>query len=214
MATCPRYVETIGVSENVGDSLIKINNNFKNLEEGFCKLKKQIDSIIQIRTFFYYGPNSTTDSTSGMQDNVTSRPSNTTIENFINSSSQLNLPQISRKGDIAYVIYQKTGYLSREATRQVSGTVTVPGTQAVITGTFTAGNGQVFPAGQTVNITKTAAWSTTSPDRYNVYSPVFFIWRLNYNGIRYTTEGGFPKISQAETLSTTNWNNPRLWAKY
>jgi hypothetical protein len=205
----PQYVEPINLTENIGDSLVKINNNFWNIKEGLCEIKKRIEDSIEVRTFFYYGPNSSADSTSGMQDNITSRPSNSTIENFVNQAEQLNVPAISKRNDVVYIIYQKTGYLTQQATRITSGTVPVLGTSpgsAVTTST----NEPIFNP----PLIKDGAWSTTSPDRFNVYSPAFIIWRLTFNGIVYRTDNTFPKFSQAETLSTPNWNNPRAWTNY
>jgi hypothetical protein len=82
MATCKRYTENILNSENIGDSLIKINNNFFNLQIALCDLQKKINNKVKVRTFFYYGPNSVSDATSNMQNNVASRPSNNTIQSF------------------------------------------------------------------------------------------------------------------------------------
>lgn len=195
MATCPRYVSNIQRTEKIGDSLVKINNNFFNLKTALCNMHERVDSIIDVRTFFYYGPNADTTPTSGMQDGVVSRPSNSTIENFVNSPSQLNLPSYSSTGDIAYVVYQKTGYLSKEAVRYKSGTVTV-----------------VAPG--SIEGSKVVGWETTAPDKYTVYSPVFIIWKLVYNGTQYRTEIGFPKFSQAETISTPNWNQPQNWTQF
>jgi hypothetical protein len=193
MATYPLYVDRINSTENVGDSLITLNNNFKNLEDGYCALKKQIDDKVQIRTFFYYGPNSETDSTSGMQHNTASRPSNGRITSFVNDPGQLNLPTMSDPGDIAYVIYQKTGYISSQAVRTTSGYVPV----------------------RSGALVKYAAWSTTSPDRFNLFSPVYIIWRLTANSNKqYIIDRGWPRFSQAETLSTPNWNQPWKWSKY
>ena len=45
-----------------------------------------------------------------MDDNLLTRPSNLTIEAFVNSPNQLNLLSMSDPGDIAYVLYQKTGF--------------------------------------------------------------------------------------------------------
>lgn len=189
MATCARYTENILNSENIGDSLIKINNNFINLQIALCNLQKKIDSTVNVRTFFYYGPNSVSDPTSGMQDNTASRPSDNTILSFVNSSSQLNAPAISKLNDVVYVIYQKTGYVSNEITRSTTGTaITEIGT--------------------------TVSWLTTSPDIYSVYAPVFIIWRLTYNSTSYTVDAGFPKFSQASTLSTEDWNQPQNWVEY
>ena len=210
MATYPLYVDRINSTENVGDSLITLNNNFKNLEDGYCALKKQIDDIVQIRTFFYYGPNSESDSTSGMQNNITSRPSNDRITSFVNGPGQLNLPRMSDPGDIAYVIYQKTGYLSSQAVRTTSGYVPVVGTSpgaAVTTSTNAPINNPP--------LTKYAAWSTTSPDRFNLFSPAYVIWRLTASSNKqYIMDRGWPRFSQAETLSTPNWNQPWKWNTY
>jgi len=210
MAKCPSYVQTIKNSENIGDSLVKINNNFFNLYTGLCELKKEIFRNIRIRTFFYYGPNAAADATSGMQNNITSRPSNTTIENFINSTDQLNIPSISRPGDIAYIVYQKTGYLSQQATRTTSGTVDVLGTSPAPNVPVTPSPIPIFNP----PLIKPQSWLTTTPDLYNIFSPVFIIWKLTFNGSKFITDIGFPKFSQAETLSTPNWNNPRAWSKY
>lgn len=195
MADCPKYISTIRRTEKVGDSLIKINNNFYNLKTVLCEFHDKLDSLVEVRTFFYYGPNAEYTPTSGMQDKNDSRPSNSTIETFVNSSSQLNLRPYSRTGDIAYVIYQKTGYLAKEAIRTKTGTVTVasPGSNE---------GSQIV------------GWQTTSPDKYNVYSPVFIIWKLIFNGTVYTTDIGFPKFTQAETISTQNWNQPQNWNQY
>jgi hypothetical protein len=205
----PQYVEPINLTENIGDSLVKINNNFWNINEGLCEVKKRIEDTVQVRTFFYYGPNSSADSTSGMQNNITSRPSNLTIENFVNQVGQLNVPAISKKNDIVYVIYQKTGYLAQQATRATSGTVPVLGTSPG-SATTTSTNVPIFNP----PLIKQGPWSTTSPDRFNVYSPAFIIWRLTFNGAVYKTDNTFPKFSQAETVSTPNWNNPRTWTNY
>lgn len=111
---CDNYISDITPDECLNTSLSKINNNFLNLQEVVCDLKQRVDLIQTIRTFFYYGPNSETDAGSGMDDNATSRPSNTTIYAFVNSPTQLNLPAISSPGDVAYVIFQKTGFLNNK----------------------------------------------------------------------------------------------------
>lgn len=209
MAKYPKYVSVINNTENVGDSLVKINNNFWNLKTGLCDLIKQIDDIVQVRTFFYYGPNSSSDSTSGMQNNTTSRPSNTTIETFINSSTQLNLPVISNTGDIAWVIYQKTGYLMKQAVRNTSGYVPVVGTSPGSATTSNTNDPIYNPP-----LVKYGPWYTQTPDLYTNYSPAYIIWKLTYNGTKYLTDGGFPKFSQAETISTPNWNVPQNWSQY
>lgn len=113
---CENFIDTISPSECLSQSLVKINNNFLNLQEVVCDLKGRVDKTQVIRTFFYYGPNSEVDATSNMADNQVSRPSNLTIRTFVNAPTELNLPAISRQGDIAYVIYQKTGYLNSRLT--------------------------------------------------------------------------------------------------
>jgi hypothetical protein len=49
-----------------------------------------------------------------MADNQVSRPSDMTIQAFVNSSTELNLPAISKPNDVAYVVYQKTGFLNNQ----------------------------------------------------------------------------------------------------
>jgi hypothetical protein len=133
---CPFNINLIDEEENIGDSLTKINNNFKNLKDAACAVEDQLDNIVSVRTFFYYGPNAPTVSEAGIwdqnpntgisQDFVTSRPSNQTIENFVNQPGQLNLPAISQKNDVVYVIYQKTGFLSKTIVDTRTGSGTVP----------------------------------------------------------------------------------------
>lgn len=113
MATCTTDVTLISEDEYIGDSLTKINQNFQNLQTSTCDLKNKLDEQIQIRTFFYYGPNTPSDpqdGTAGMDNNTLTRPSDATIQSFVNSVSGLNLKPVSETGDIAYVIYQKTGW--------------------------------------------------------------------------------------------------------
>jgi hypothetical protein len=192
MATCPTYTSTIRPSENIGDSLIKINNNFYNLREELCSIKAKLDGTIQVRTFFYYGPNAANDPVSGMNDNTASRPSDSTIESFVNSSSQLNVPAISKVNDQVYVVYQKTGFYQNQVTRVTSGVATA----------------------RVISFSQDIPWSTTTPERFDTYSPVFIIWLLVYDGSKYTVVTGYPKFSQAQTLSSPNWNNPTTWAQY
>lgn len=112
MSACTDYIKTIYPDECVGDSLSTINSNFSALQVVTCELEQRFDKNKQVRTFFYYGPNAAADATSGMADNSTSRPSDLTIQAFVNSPEQLNLPLISKDGDTAYVIYQKTGFIN------------------------------------------------------------------------------------------------------
>ena len=220
---CPRYVSTIRSTERIGNSLVKINNNFANLQTGYCKLIQRILDIVQVRTFFYYGPNANTNPTSGMQNNQASYPNNTTIQNFVNSPTQLNVPTISEPGDVVYVIYQKTGFYSRNAAKKYSGTLTVD----------TGSNIQAEKI-KIINYTDLDANSSTpglsgiAPDRYNVFSPVFVIWRLTATPttnitptsvltrvpVTYNVDSGFPKFTQAETIANEHWDKPNVWQTY
>jgi hypothetical protein len=112
MIQCETNIDLIIDSENIGDSLPKINNNFENLESLAKNIRNEINISKNVRTFFYYGPNAPANDsgTSGMNNNTTTRPSNTTIQNFINNSLGLSAPDLSKTGDIVYVIYQKTGW--------------------------------------------------------------------------------------------------------
>ena len=114
MSACTPFIQTIYPTECISDSLAKINTNFANLQTKICNIKETADSLIEVRTFWYYGPNAQDDPTSGMQTGVTSRPSNETIKTFVNSRSRLNLPSISDINDIAYVIFQKTGFRNNQ----------------------------------------------------------------------------------------------------
>jgi hypothetical protein len=192
MATCPLYTAQIKPSENIGDSLIKINNNFYNLRQELCDLHAIVDGIITVRTFFYYGPNAVSDPTSGMNNNTSSRPSNTTIEAFVNSPSQMNVPAISKVNDQVYVIYQKTGFLANQATRITRGTTVA----------------------SAISFSQVVSWSTDTPERFDTYSPVFIIWLLSFDGSKYKVVDNFPKYSQAETISSSNWNDPTSWTQY
>ena len=74
----------------------------------------------QVRSFFYHGPSAAINSTSGMGDGANSIPSVTLIEDFVNQLG-INTPTISRTGDEAWVIYQKTGHKF-----SYSGATTIP----------------------------------------------------------------------------------------
>jgi hypothetical protein len=196
---CPQYTVNISPTEKIGNSLVKINNNFFNLNQGLCDIKKKLDETVTVRTFFYYGPNSATNPVSNMEDGTTSYPKNTTIEQFINGSTpnNLNIPSLSKENDQAYVVYQKTGiYLL--TSRRLS-TVAFP---VRIISRYE---------------TRTATFET--PNLQAIHSPLFVIWKLiakknNTGSLIYQVEPGFPKFSQAETLSTNNWNNPTLWSEF
>jgi hypothetical protein len=222
---CTINVNLIQGSENIGDSLSKINNNFSGLKTAACDLENRINNIVNIRTFFYYGPNSATDSESGVNSGNLTLPSNTTIENFTNKTTGLNLIPYSEKGDIVYVIYQKTGWYTNVSNYQRSGSGSVPYSRNVqvqktrtervrrigigwTTRTITYWENQVqtFYAGY--------SWSASINDTYNVYTPIFAIYRLNFNGTKYLVETGFPKFTRSSTNSTLNWNNPTTWSTY
>lgn len=204
---CPQYVAPIRNSERLGNSLIKINNNFANLQSAFCDLYNRASRIVSIRTFFYYGPNSSADPTSGMQDNTASYPRNNIIQEFVNDPYQLNLPTISRVNDVAIVIYQKTGFYSRSAAKTYSGTLTVDTKSNIASEKY-----------KTVSYTQDDSTEGKAPDTYNVFSPVFVIWRLTAKktgqSVVYTVDNGYPKFTQAETLANDNWDKPNLWTTY
>jgi hypothetical protein len=197
MSSCPKYTQFIRDNEKIGNSLIKINNNFINLKNILCELYERVANTVAVRTFFYYGPNSSSDISSNMQDGAPSRPSNNTIKNFVNNADQLNVLAYSKTNDQVYVIYQKTGYQLKEITRTTTGTVNVPA-----------------PPGGWTPSSITASWSTTTPEKYTIYSPVFIIWKLVHNGAQYEVEPQFPKYTQANTIYSANWNQPQNWATY
>lgn len=198
---CPQYVRNISPTEKIGNSLVKINDNFVNLNQGLCDIKSKLDSVVTVRTFFYYGPNTATqpDPTSNMQDNVASYPKNSTIEQFINGSTpnNLNIPSLSKENDQVYVIYQKTGIYLQTSRRQSTTTFSV----------------------RIISRYETRTETFYTNDQHTIHSPLFVIWKLvakksNTGSLAYQVESGFPKFSQAETLSTPNWNNPTLWSEF
>ncbi len=216
MATiaCNAYLERISDDECLGNSLPKINSNFNTLQNILWALRERVDSKVEVRTFFYYGPNAAgpagtkgsslppakgapqfsgaSPAASGMDDGKTSRPSNLTIQAFINSSSQINLPAISKPGDIAYVIYQKTGF---------SSTVS-PNLNTIKNSTR-------------VTTEQLATTSTTNIDINVDLSPVFIIWKLTCNQrLSYIVDQGFPKFHRAQTNSSTLYNEPQNWSTF
>jgi hypothetical protein len=194
MAACDTPIRIIDSTECLKDSLKTINDNFKLLEDATCELEQRVENDVQIRTFFYYGPNSAVTPDSGMQDDTISRPSNLTIQAFVNSPSQLNLPEISKNGDIAYVVYQKTGFYSTSVTK----------------------------AGDPVVNRVISVNNATYSDVINYASPIIIIWKLtcstNSSNVKvYTVDVGFPKFTRASTNPTTNdasWNLPQNWSTY
>jgi hypothetical protein len=202
MAKC-KLIRKINEVEYLGDSLISLNNNFFVLNRTLCNLKTRLDTKVEVRTFFYYGINAENGTNPSpifnMQDGVASRPSNSTIQNFVNNSNQLDLLPISKRNDQVYVIYQKTGYLRKTAKRSVSGTVDV----------------SLYINSSTIqNETRTLPWTDEINDDYNIYTPVFIIWHLTHDGTNYKVNTGFPKFLQNNTSSTINWDNPKSWATY
>lgn len=118
---CNTNIEEIFDNECLSDSLLKINNNFLNLESSVCELRQRVDSQVEVRTFFYYGPNATSNPASGMNDGGISRPSDMTIQAFVNSPTELNLPTISKPRDVVYITYQKTGFLTTNSLNAPAG---------------------------------------------------------------------------------------------
>lgn len=221
MSDCPTKVDLIYDSENIGSSLNKIVNNFNTLKAAACDIEQLLDKQVEVRTFFYYGPNSATDSESGQDNGHASRPSNTTIESFVNDAGSLNLPSMSELGDIAYVIYQKTGWYSQTAVTSRSGSGVVPYSRTVTVPIqrkigINWGKGywvtdyvqrvQTFYAGYN--------WSANINDTYKYYAPVFVIYKLTFDGTSYTVNTNFPKFSRSATNSTADWNNPAAWSIY
>jgi hypothetical protein len=225
MSNCNFNVNLIQDTEKIGDSLTKINSNFQTLQNEACELEGLLN-LKQVRTFFYYGPNAATMPTSNMNNNSASFPSNSIIQDFINSSTKLNLIPISESGDIAYVIYQKTGWFQPPPTTQVSNPITgtipfsrqynveIPITRIidisrrtpVVVGYNTETRTHVEYVGY--------SWTATVEDRYNFYQPIFVIYKLTFNGTAYVVDPGFPKFNYGITNSTINWNNPTTWSTY
>jgi hypothetical protein len=217
---CPYNIDLIDEEENIGNSLSKINNNFNNLQSATCNIKQQIDNLVAVRTFFYYGPNAPTDSEVGSweQDNTLSRPSDGVIENFVNSDSQLNLPSISQLNDVVFVIYQKTGWYSDNFVHFRSGSLEQVNTRTVVKKKKKKSIGigyKKIKKYKEQSYTTSHGWSTAVNDTYNFYTPVFVIYRLTFkDNDLYVMDSGFPKYTRAATSSTTNWNNPSEWSTY
>lgn len=190
---CLPYLQTISESECVGESLQKINLNFQNLETVTCNLKEKIEAMKTVRTFFYYGVNARTNVQ--QEFGSVSRPSNSVIYNFLNNTDSLNLPSISYPGDIAYVIYQKTGFL----------------------------NNQLFNITTDYSFSTTNSFINNTPNRVttdidNEFAPIFVIWKYTYNrdNNAYEIDDNFPKFVRnlAEDIAGVNWNNPTAWTTF
>lgn len=202
MQACNLDLQTIEQNECLAESRRKINRNFNSLEDTVCELKKRVDLLVNVRTVFYYGPNGQTNSKSGMDNNQTTRPSNQTIEIFVNGRSELNLPAISFPNDIVYVIYQKTGYSTN-----------APG----------APTANILSQTQTRRVISRVEQVPYYQDIVNQFTPIFIIWRLTYNGSQYLVDLGFPKFSQAMAqgspnnilgIEPVNWNTPWYWSTF
>jgi hypothetical protein len=173
---CPKLISKIRNTRNIGDSLITLNSNFYVLDNVLCDLKQRVESLVEVRTFFYYGPNQVGDrAATNMRDTQTNVPSNTTIENFVNSTNELNLALTTKENDQVNIIYQKTGYNKVENTR-------------VLTGNATA---------QVISFSQQVPWSTEVPETFNIFAPTFLIWTLVHDGINYKVLNNFPKYTQS-----------------
>jgi hypothetical protein len=225
MATCAN-IELIRESEYIGNSLPKINNNFEKLRQEACEVEDMLNKIVNVRTFFYYGPNAPINTTSGANDysndNASSRPSSSTIQNFINN--EININDISEKDDIVYVIYQKTGWFSGKADIVRTGKGAVP-YQATVQvpiyggiGIRGGGGGLRIVGYATVVVTRYAdySWSRTLEDQYSFYTPNYVIYKLVFNGTQYVAEENaqWPKYVTSITNSINNWNDPKSWSTY
>jgi hypothetical protein len=212
-------ITLINDTDSIGYSQPVINDNFNTLHDIACAIENTINTTVEVRTFFFYGPNSATDSES-VKDNQTSRPSNTTIENFVNIN--LQMPSVSQAGDIAYVVYQKTGWYSHTAVSYRSGVITTSYTYYSQEPVYAKiginwGQGYYYLAGyQAVQHTNYANhyWSQNINDQYKYYAPVFIVYKLTNDGTKYTVNDNYPKFTRAATNSTENWNNPTAWSIY
>lgn len=212
MAECTTNINLISEDEYIGDSLSTINQNFKNLKDSACDLESKLDRQVNIRTFFYYGPNTPTDNpygTAGMDNAQLSRPSDELIEKFVNDADKLNLNLISEKKDIAYVVYQKTGWYqppAEEYTREGSGSI--PFTKWV---TYTVSY-QVIAGGGSGKKKKIAiggkCW--VAREAYEGYSPkweVFKDWLFDSGHGPTWLQKIYLKYGEgfAQWVSTKNW---------
>jgi hypothetical protein len=221
-------VDSIEDNECLGDSLLKINNNFINIQQALKSLNTRFDARVEVRTFFYYGPNASTAPGSGMADDQATRPSDMTIQAFVNSPSQLNLPAISKPNDIAYVIYQKTGFLSTVLVNAIMGSaqqVVDNYYRQIQTGTGFKGkpvlgtNSLIIQGLLANNPTRVI----TQQDIVNFLAPIFIIWRLTSgeNSIYTVDSPTFPKFFRSQTANISegapgwqNWNNPQNWSQF
>jgi hypothetical protein len=218
-------VQLISDSEYIGDSLNKINTNFGLLSATACQLQQQYNSYRNIRTFFYYGPNAPTDSSEGTYNENTNLayPSTSTITRFVTGSDGLDLLPSSKTGDVAWVVYQKTGWASQNAvySRIMSGEVPYTAhRQRALTRVIGIGIGRggsyTVVIGYTYDpYTAQQPWTDTATimDSYNQYAPAFVLYKLIHNGTTYVMDGN-PRFTRAQTASTDTWIFPELWNTY
>jgi hypothetical protein len=212
-------IQFIADEEYIGDSLTKINTNFQELTGIACDVKQLLDSRVNIRTFFYYGPNVASlpipvlSETAG--DGSDTRPSNDTIERFVNSADGLNLTAASELGDYAWVIYQKTGWFNVNQVKSQ----TQSGTLYFQIRVRRIGIGYIG----TRTVARSWSVSQSITDTYNLYAPAFVIYKLRYietnNGPLYKMVSPEPQkpnpvYTRSTTASTDAWNTPRLWDIY
>ena len=240
MLACTDYINVIPLEQCLVNSLSTINTNFVNLETITYDLQDRIGKLKQTRTFFYYGPNSGNSARSGMDNNSISRPSDLTIQAFVNDVQNLNLPSISQTGDAAYVIYQKTGFNSESTAgippefvfesltntwtaSNLVGTGETASTQGgtgwikLPNGAWTSAATRSVVAGQSIaNYSTTNTTGNVTSEILNSFAPILVIWRLTYDGTRYLVDLNFPKFTRAQTLGTENsdWNKPQNWTTY
>jgi hypothetical protein len=131
-----------------------------------------------------------------MGDNTSTRPSNATIQTFVNSDTGLNLLPVSKEYDQTYIIYQKTGWITAITSRSASGPGKIE--YRVISST------RHTPY----------SWSAIVNDINYSYSPNFVVYRLTHDGTNYKVDEGFPRFVRAQSGNTFNWNNPKLWITY
>jgi hypothetical protein len=224
MATpCPYTVQLIGRDEFIGDSLEKINSNFTALASAACNLEQYIQNKTNIRTFFYYGPNSTftptiADIDLDMDGNSPTYPNNNTIQTFVNSVTGLNLLPISKLNDEAYVVYQKTGWVTTQTPYTATGTGSAPyeaTVQVPIVRTIGIGRRRPVVVGYETRVeTRYASYSWTEnvDDINRNHSPNFIVYRLVHDGVDYKVNN--IRFVRAQTANTINWNNPKIWITY
>lgn len=208
MPTC-KNLQFISEDDYIGTSLSAINTNFVQLTGLACEVQKLLDNnTTNIRTFFYYGPNSPTSTTE--KDSEITRPSSLTIERFVNSEDGLNLIPMSKIGDYAWVIYQRTGWNSQvvPTTRSDSGTAYV--------------SVRIRRIGRLIGYaTLGANWSVSRSrnDTIDINIPIFVLYKLSFNGTQYKMiqsqpNNHNPLYVRSTTASTADWNNPQNWGQY